>query len=337
MKALTYTQALVEALVEEMEADPRVLYLGEDIRHGGIFQGTKGLFERFGPERVISTPICEASFIGVGLGLALTGFRPIIEVMWADFTTCAADTIINSVAKMRFKTNGKVAVPMVIMTRQGGWIGHGASQSQCVEALFGHFPGLDIVMPGTPSDAKGLMKTSIRTSNPVLFLQPKSEIYGTREPETEQARAEHPLWARGGFKFPVASDLAAIPLGQADIKRPGDQITLVTWGSMLSRSLLAADVLAQSGASVEVIDLRTLRPLDEEQIFASVRRTHRLVIAQERDDGRVNVGQAPLRRGSSARLDHASSPRRERSPAGLHHAVAGARQSGVDAEDDHGL
>ena len=197
MRELTYTQALREALTEEMTRDPNILLLGEDIGlYGGVFKVTEGLLAKFGPERVRETPISEAGFVGMGVGLAMTGKRPVAELMFMDFAWVASDQIFNQAAKMRYMSGGRVKVPMVIRTQQGGGRGNGAQHSQSLEAIFTHIPGLKVVLPATPYDAKGLLKTALREDNPVIFIEHKL-LYNTKGPVPE-GRVHHPLWRRRG-------------------------------------------------------------------------------------------------------------------------------------------
>ena len=261
MRELTYTQALREALTEEMTRDPNILLLGEDIGlYGGVFKVTEGLLAKFGPERVRETPISEAGFVGMGVGLAMTGKRPVAELMFMDFAWVASDQIFNQAAKMRYMSGGRVKVPMVIRTQQGGGRGNGAQHSQSLEAIFTHIPGLKVVLPATPHDAKGLLKTALRDDNPVIFIEHKL-LYNT--------------------KGPVPEEEYTIPFGVAEVKRPGKDLTLVSYSRTLLHSLEAAEEAAREGISAEVIDLRTTAPLDLDAILASVRKTGRLIIAHE--------------------------------------------------------
>ena len=261
VRELTYSQALREALTEEMERDPNVILLGEDIGvYGGVFKVTEGLLARFGPERVRETPISEAGFVGAAIGLALTGKRPVAELMFMDFVWVASDQILNQAAKMRYMTGGRVRVPMVIRTQQGGGRGNGAQHSQSLETIFTHIPGLKVVLPSTPYDAKGLLKSALREENPVIFIEHKL-LYST--------------------KGPVPEEPYTIPLGQAEVRRPGTDVTLVSLSRTVLHSLEAAEDAAAEGISVEVIDLRCTVPLDLEAILISVRKTGRLVVAHE--------------------------------------------------------
>lgn len=261
MRELTYAQALREALTEEMTRDPNILLLGEDIGvYGGVFKVTEGLLAKFGPERVRETPISEAGFVGMGVGLALTGKRPVCELMFMDFAFVAADQIFNQAAKMHYMSGGRVKVPLVIRTQQGGGRGNAAQHSQSLETLFTHIPGLKVVLPATPYDAKGLLKSALREDNPVIFIEHKL-LYATRGPVPEEEYL--------------------IPLGKAEVKRAGRDVTLVSYSRALLHALEAAEEAATLGLSVEVIDLRCTVPLDLDVVLASVRKTGRLVIAHE--------------------------------------------------------
>ncbi len=262
MRELTYTQALREALTEEMERDPNIILMGEDIgAYGGVFRVTEGLLARFGPERVRDTPISEAGFIGMGVGLAMTGKRPVPELMFMDFALVAADSIWNQAAKMRAMSGGRVKVPMVIRAQQGGGRGNGAQHSQSFEALFTHIPGFKVVLPATPADAKGLLKSALRDENPVMFIEHKL-LYNT--------------------KGPVPDGEYTIPLGVADVKREGQDLTIVSYSRQLLFALEAAEALQREhGISAEVIDLRCTVPMDIETIVKSLRKTHRLLITHE--------------------------------------------------------
>ena len=261
MRELTYTQALREALTEEMTRDPNILLLGEDIGlYGGVFKVTEGLLAKFGPERVRETPISESGFVGMGVGLAMTGKRPVAELMFMDFAWVASDQIFNQAAKMRYMSGGRVKVPLLIRTQQGGGRGNGAQHSQSLETIFTHIPGLKVVLPATPYDAKGLLKTALREDNPVIFIEHKL-LYNT--------------------KGPVPEDEYTIPFGVAEVKRPGSDVTLVSYSRTLLHALEAAEEAAKEGISAEVIDLRTTAPLDLEAILTSVRKTGRLIIAHE--------------------------------------------------------
>jgi pyruvate dehydrogenase E1 component beta subunit len=261
MRELTYAQALREALTEEMLRDPNILLLGEDIGvYGGVFKVTEGLLARFGPDRVRETPISEAGFMGAAVGLAMTGKHPIVELMFMDFAWVASDPIFNQAAKMRYMSGGRVAVPLVIRTQQGGHRGNAAQHSQSLETIFTHIPGLKVALPATPYDAKGLLKSALRESNPVVVIEHKL-LYNT--------------------KGPVPDEEYTIPLGQAEVKRAGQDVTLVSLSRTVLHALEAAETAASEGLSVEVIDLRCTVPLDLETVLASVRKTGRLVVAHE--------------------------------------------------------
>ena len=261
MAEITFVEALNKTLKEEMERDPSLLLIGEDIgRYGGIFGVTKGLLEEFGCDRVRSTPISESAIIGSALGAAMTGIRTVAELMYIDFSGVAMDQIINQVAKMTYMSGGNAKVPLVIRTQEGGGRGNAAQHSQCLEGLFFHIPGLKIVMPSNAYDARGLLKTAIRDDNPVLFIEHKL-LYAT--------------------KSSIPEEEYLIPLGQADIKRKGKNVTIVTISYMVMVALKAAARLAEEGIDAEVIDLRSLVPLDYDTVIQSVRNTNRAVIVHE--------------------------------------------------------
>ena len=239
-RVIMYREALNEALREEMQRDPTVFIMGEGIaERGGSYKVTVGLVDEFGPKRVIDTPISEASFTGAGVGAAITGMRPIVEILFIDFTSLVMDQIINQAAKYKFMTGGKGRVPMVLRTQGGVGNGLAAQHSQSLEALFYHIPGLKVVMPSTPYDAKGLIKSAIRDDDPVIFIEHKL-LYMT---EGEVPEGEY-----------------TIELGKGDIKREGKDATLIAWSGMIPRSLAAVEKLAQEGIDVEVVDPRTLVP-----------------------------------------------------------------------------
>ena len=258
---LTMVEALNQALHAEMTRDERVFVMGEDVGLiGGIFQVTRGLREKFGEDRVRDTPISEAGFLGAGIGAAIAGLRPVVEIQIWDFIAVTMDQVVNQAAKFRFMLGGKPTVPLVIRGPQGGGIRLAAQHSQSLEAWFAHVPGLVVVAPSTPYDAKGLLISAIRDDNPVIFLEHKA------------------LYAARG---PVPAEAYAIPLGKADVKRAGRDVTVVATQAMVARALGAAADLEKEGVSVEVIDPRTLAPLDETTILQSIGKTHRLVIAHE--------------------------------------------------------
>jgi pyruvate/2-oxoglutarate/acetoin dehydrogenase E1 component len=264
MRELTFGEAINEALREEMSRDGRVYIIGEDIRvgyGGGAFGVTKGLFAQFGPERVIDTPISESAIAGTSVGAALWGMRPVAEIMFADFMALAMDHVANSAAKMRFAYAGEATVPVVFRMAFGAGVGAALHHSQSTEAWVTNVPGLKVVMPSTPADAKGLLKSSIRDDNPVVFLEHKL------------------LYSR--LKGPVPDGEYLIPLGKADVKRPGEDLTIVAMGAMVQQALAAADLLEKEGVKTEVVDPRTLVPLDREGILDSVKKTGRVVIVHE--------------------------------------------------------
>ena len=257
MRQIAYSQALVEAMREEMQRDPGVFIMGEDVGlYGGAYGATRGLWQEFGEWRVLDTPISEATIGGAAVGAAMAGMRPVAEIMYVDFTTLAMDQIANQGAKNRYMFGGKTSVPMVMRTEGGAGRAIAAHHSQSLEALWTHFPGIYVVMPSTPYDAKGLLKASIRDDNPVMFIEHKM------------------LYKEKG---PVPEEDYIIPLGVADVKRTGQDVTIVTYSRMVYRALEAAEILAKDGIEVDVIDLRTLKPLDIDTIVASVKKTGRLV------------------------------------------------------------
>lgn len=261
-REIGFVEALNEAMHQEMQHDSSVIVMGEDVAlTGGIFSATKGLAEKFGEERVRDTPISEATFVGCGVGAAIAGLRPVVELQIFDFVTLAMDMLVNQAAKFRFMLGGEPTVPLVIRGPQGGGIRMAAQHSQSLEAWFAHVPGLVVVGPSTPYDAKGLLASAIQDDNPVIFLESKL------------------LYVGGGG--PVPEERYAIPLGKGDIKRIGTDVTVVATMAMVPRALQAAKKLEREGISIEVIDPRTIKPLDEEIILASVRKTNRLVIAHE--------------------------------------------------------
>jgi len=267
MREITYAQAINEALLYNLEKDERVFLMGEDIgKYGGIFQVTAGLLDRFGPERIIDTPISESGFVGAAIGAAMTGMRPVVEIMFIDFTTVAMDMIINQMAKIHYMFGGRGKVPMVLRTDIGAGRGAAAQHSQSFHAIFMHIPGLIVAAPSTPSDAKGLMNTAIQDENPVIFVEHK-KLYAT--------------------KGPVPEEYYTVPFGKADIKRPGKDMTIVATHAMVGRSMSVAEEFAKEGIEIEIIDPRTLKPLDHESILESVSKTGRLIVA---DEGQVTCG-----------------------------------------------
>lgn len=261
MPEITYAQALNDALREEMRRDPQVFVMGEDIGlHGGLFRVTHGLLAEFGPERVRETPISEAGFLGMGIGAATMGLRPVVELMFMDFALVAADQIINQAAKLRYMSGGQVSVPIVIRAQQGGGRGNGAQHSQSFESWLAQVPGLKVVAPATPKDAKGLLKSAIRDENPVIFIEHKL-LYNT--------------------KGEVPEGEYSVPIGKAEVKRFGRDITIVSFSRTLLFALEAAETLSRRGIEAEVIDLLSIEPLDMDTILESVRGTARLLVVHE--------------------------------------------------------
>jgi pyruvate/2-oxoglutarate/acetoin dehydrogenase E1 component len=257
VRKILYREALQEAAREEMLRDESVFIMGEDVGlYGGAYGATRGLFAEFGAERVRDTPISEATIGGAAVGAAMSGMRPIAEIMYVDFTPLAMDQIANQGAKNRYMFGGKTIVPMVIRTEGGAGRSIAAHHSQSLEALWTHFPGIYVVMPSTPFDAKGLLKAAIRDDNPVMFIEHKM-LYGV--------------------EGHVPDEDYVIPFGVADVKREGRDVTVITYSRMVHRALQAATKLAEEGISVEVIDLRTLKPLDMQTITASIQKTGRVV------------------------------------------------------------
>jgi 2-oxoisovalerate dehydrogenase E1 component beta subunit len=261
-KELTYLEAIREALAEEMRRDAKVFVLGEDVgAYGGAFGVTQGLHEEFGDARVVDTPISESAIVGISVGAAMRGYRPVAEMQFADFIACAFDQIVNQAATLRYRYGGRASVPIVIRAPSGGGVGGGLYHSQNPEAWFIHRPGLKVVAPATAFDAKGLLKAAIRDENPVVYFEHKY------------------LYRRA--KGPVPEEDEIVPIGVAATRRKGDDITLITYGAMLTPSLEAAEELSRDGVEVEVIDLRTLMPFDRSAIFASLDKTNRALIVHE--------------------------------------------------------
>lgn len=261
MATMTFAQALNNAHKLEMQRDPNIYVAGEDVGvYGGIFGVTGGLLDQFGDKRVRDTPITESAIIGTAVGAAAAGLRPVIELMFVDFIGVALDQLYNQAAKMKYMFGGKAKLPITLRTTCGAGMGAAAQHSQCLEAWFMHIPGLKVVMPSTPYDAKGLLISAIRDDNPVVFLEHKM-LYGTQGEVPEESYT--------------------IPLGKADVKREGQDITVVATAMMVGRALSAAEKLAGNGISLEVVDPRTLSPLDEQTILNSVKKTHRLLIVHE--------------------------------------------------------
>jgi len=261
MAKITMREAISQALWEEMERDPKIFILGEEVGvWGGTYAVTKGFYDHFGPNRVKDTPISEAAIIGAAIGSALTGLRPVAELMTINFAFSAMDHIVNESAKLHYMFNGQMKLPLVIRTVSGGGRQLGATHSQTPDAIFAHFPGLTVVAPGTPADAKGMLKAAIRSDNPVMFIE-SATLY--------QMRGEVP---EGDY---------IVPLGKSTVQRPGKDVTIVTYSKMLDFSLKAADELAKDGIEVEIVDLRSLRPLDMGPVIESFKKTNRAVIVEE--------------------------------------------------------
>jgi pyruvate dehydrogenase E1 component beta subunit len=261
MARITMREALSQALWEEMERDPDVFIMGEEVGlWGGSYAVTKGFYDHFGPERVRDTPISESTIVGAAVGAALTGLRPIAEIMTINFAFSAFEHIVNQAAKLRYMFAGQMRVPMVIRTVSGGGRQLAATHSQTPDVIFAHFPGLKVVSPGTPEDAKGLLKSAIRSDDPILFIE-SATLY--------QTRGE------------VADGDNLVPIGKSKVQRQGNDVTIVTYSKMLETSMKAADQLSKEGIEAEIIDLRTLRPLDMEPVLDSFKKTNRAVIVEE--------------------------------------------------------
>jgi len=262
-RVLTLREALREAMVEEMDRDPSIFLMGEEVGHyNGAYKVSEGMLERFGERRVIDTPIAETGFAGVGIGAAMIGLRPIIEFMTWNFSLVAIDQLVNNAAKLRYMSNGQFTLPIVFRGPSGAAHALAAQHSQALESFYAHVPGLKVVVPSTPADAKGLLKSAIRDDDPVCFME--SEV----------------MYALKG-EVPAGEHL--VPLGVADVKRPGRDVTVVTWGRILHTVVQAADALAGEGIDVEIVDPRTIRPLDRDAILAS------------RSSGRIEIGRASCR------------------------------------------
>ena len=285
MPELSYRDAIRSTLIEEMERDPSVVLLGEDIGlYQGTFRITADLLTRFGPRRVIDTPIAEEGFVGAAIGMAMLGLRPVVEMMTWNFSLLAFDQIVNNAAKVRYFSGGQVNVPLVIRGPNGAGVQLSAQHSQSLEVLYAHVPGLRVVMPATPADAKGMLRTAIRGKDPVIFLE-HAALYGT--------------------KGQVPDGDYTVPFGLAEIARPGRDLTIVTFGRMLSVAQAAARRLAEEGIDAEVINLRSLRPLDRQTLLESVTRTHRAVVVQEqwRPFGAAAEISATIMEGAFDQLD----------------------------------
>lgn len=260
-RMITFAEALNEALDQMMAKDEKVIVMGEDVGvYGGVFGVTKGLIEKYGPERVRDTPIAESGFIGAGIGAAAVGYRPVVELMFIDFLGVAFDQIYNQAAKMRYMFGGRAKIPLVLRTVAGAGFSAAAQHSQSLHSIFVHVPGLKVVMPSTPYDAKGLLISSIKDDDPVIFIEHKG-LYG--------------------IKGPVPKDEYEVPLGVADVKRRGKDVTIVATAAMVHKSLRVAEKLAKEGIDIEVVDPRSLKPLDLDTILGSIKKTGRLVVVDE--------------------------------------------------------
>lgn len=262
MRELSFAQAIREALDEELTRDPDIMVLGEDVAAwGGVFRTTEGLFEKYGGERIIDTPLSEEGFVGLAVGAAMTGMHPVVEIMFGDFITLVMDQLVNQAAKMRYMTGGQLKVPLTVRATMGGGRSSGAQHSQSWHAWFAHVPGLKVVVPSTPYDAKGLLKTALREPNPVIFFEDKV------------------MYAK--IKGPVPEEEYTIPFGKADVKKEGSDVTLIALSRMIHPTMAAAELLEKEGIHAEVIDPRTLTPLDEETILKSVCKTGGAVVIDE--------------------------------------------------------
>jgi len=286
MATVTIIEAVNQALAEELRRDPNVFIMGEDVgKRGGVFRATQNFIEEFGAQRIIDMPLAESSIAGIAMGAAMYGLRPIAEIQFADFIWPAMNQIVGEAARVRYGTDGKLGVPMVVRSPYGGQVRGGLFHSQSVEAYFVHTPGLKVVAPSTPYDVKGLLKAAVRDDDPVIFLEHKRTY--------RSVRGE------------VPDEDYTLPIGVADVKREGTDVTIVTYGLTVHYSLQAAETLAGEGASVEVVDLRTLRPLDMETVLASVKKTSRALIVHE-DNLSFGVGaevSARIMEGAFADLD----------------------------------
>lgn len=261
MAQISYRDALNQALREEMKRDPNVFIVGEEVgEYGGAYKVTQGLLDEFGAERVIDTPISEEAIAGTGIGAAMVGLRPIVEMMTINFALLAMDQIVNHAAKLHYMSGGQISIPMTVRAAQAAGLQLGAQHSQNLEPWFAHVPGLKVIAPGTPADAKGLLKSAIRDNNPVIYLEHEA-IYGS--------------------KGEVPEEEYLTPIGVAEVKREGTDVTLITYARMLLYCQKAAEQLASEGIEAEIVDVRTLRPLDTDTIVSSVKKTHRAIVVEE--------------------------------------------------------
>jgi len=261
MREIRYIGGIKEAIEEEMDRDSRVFLIGEDVgQPGGAFGASRGLYDKFGPDRIVDTPISEAGFMGMAAGAAACGLRPVVEIMFMDFMTVCMDGIVNQIAKMRYMFGSQYAMPIVIRTPCGGGLNAGPQHSQCLEAWFAHVPGLKVVMPATPHDVKGVLKAAIRDDNPVIVVENK---------------ALHAL------KGEIPEEDYLVPIGAADVKKSGADVTVVATSRMVHQALKAAEVLSSEGVDIEVVDLVSINPWDKETVFNSIAKTHHLVVAHE--------------------------------------------------------
>jgi pyruvate dehydrogenase E1 component beta subunit len=282
-RELTLARAVNEALAEELRRDPSVFVIGEDVAEAGTpFKVLSGLVEEFGPERILDSPISEAGIAGIGLGAAMTGLRPVVDIMFGDFLTLVMDQLVNQAAKTRYMSGGMLKAPLVIRTTLGATRRSAAQHSQSLHAWFAHVPGLKVVLPSTPADAKGLLKAAIRDDNPVVFFEDKMMFQ---------------------VKGPVPTGDHVVPLGVADVKRMGDDLTIVATSSMVHVALEAAETLAEQGIESEVVDPRTLRPLDVDSLVASARKTGRVMVLDEGYEGYGATAEIAARIGADAFYD----------------------------------
>ena len=263
MALLTIVQTVARTLAEEMDRDPAVVVLGQDVgKRGGVFLATEGLFDRFGPDRVIDAPLSEAAIIGAAIGMAVHGLRPVAEVQFADYVFPGFDQLVSQAAKLRYRSGGGFSAPMVVRMPAGGGVGGGHHHSQNPESHFVHTPGLQVVYPSTPTDVRGLLRSAVRGDDPVVFMEPK-RLYRSVKEELDEA------------------DQEVIPIGRARVRREGDDVVLISYGATMSETLRAADALAAQGISADVVDLRSLLPWDQDLVLERVARVGRVVVISE--------------------------------------------------------